>query len=1205
MTKKSSKSTAPKAPVNMQQPLKLDILSWNVNDLADRIFGTKSSDPDFVKIITNNDIFCLQETKRELKIPEFRCYNSLRSDSRSGGLCIGIRQSLANYFKILDTKKFSMDFQAARVSRKLTGLNQDTIIINVYDSPENSSYKMKAKNKGDFVETLSKLDEFIASLSPATNLLLLGDFNARTGSENTMSRNESETLDRLNNGSFATDSSAPSSPRVSTDPVTNLRGRKLLDFGTEWNLTLLNGSIIGDARGSWTCQRYNGLSVIDYVLISHQLKSKMRSLEVLDFTEFSDHKPLKCSMDCPRAMSLSDVVLLESFEDQPLGFKWQANENESKKSFMKMLSTEHINSLLSNIVNTNCNNQSDVYSLNKSLVDIIIQTANGALERKKIPKSTRNNKNAWFNIDCRKSKRNLNKLAKAFNADPENEPVRKQYYETRKAHRKLCKQRKTEHFAELNRQIADNKNIKWDSFKNLKQHHKEKCSFDLYDLGSFYRFFKELYSETSLSAEKIQHLKDDVSSQQATSIIDDLDETLNGSISATELDNVIARLKRGKAVAEDCIANEFLINSTAALRSAILKLFNSCLTTGTYPWNVSVVTPLHKKGDKYDPDNYRAIAVGSNLGKLFSSILLDRLTLYRNLHCPDPINQLGFCKEAQTADHTFTLNTCLQKYLGQKKRVYSCFIDYRKTFDTVCREALLYKLFNLGIKGQYFKCLQHMYSSSKAKIKLLSKMSESIDVLSGTEQGHPMSPELFKCYLLDMSKDLDDTYVTALPELNGISLSHLLWADDLVLLALDTFSLQQLINTVHRYCEMWGLSVNISKTAVLVFNKSGRVLNESRGFMYGSIRIPSSKTYCYLGITFTLSGSLNVSQDELRKKGLRAYFSLKNMLDIKNLSVSSLFKLFDALIIPVISYGCQVWICDTQLFKLISSGQLKSKGNDSLKKIASDAVEKLQLKLIKWTLGLQKRAANLPCWGDSGRFPVVIKLLKQSFNYYQRLEKLNSTNSPRLVRHAFAEQRKLGLPWFSTWQSFIGNLSLNDDQHSALHITESSKRAFEELWLTSARASSKLQFYTTVKQSIGFEPYLSVPVFKHRKALAKLRSSNHKFNRETGRYMKNRTAMDDQQGTWSKSCKICSEEDAQFLCHLPFFEALLEDEHHILVSCPLYHHIRVALDDCTKSTIVAWDPEHLWTLFSSSCVGNFARYVHKIFATRFPEKTSV
>ena len=205
-----------------------------------------------------------------------------------------------------------------------------------------------------------------------------------------------------------------------------------------------------------------------------------------------------------------------------------------------------------------------------------------------------------------------------------------------------------------------------------------------------------------------------------------------------------------------------------------------------------------------------------------------------------------------------------------------------------------------------------MYTNSKAKIKLLDKLSKVIDVLVGTEQGHPMSPEFFKVFLLDLSEELNDNTDAAVPQLNKEFISHLLWADDLVLLALDRSSLQKLIDVVHEFCTTWGLEVNIKKTAILIFNKSGRTLKESTGFTYGTTEVPSDNKYCYLGITLTLSGSLTLAMEELKKKGLRAYFSLKNLVDINELSVNSILKLFDALIIlPVVSYACQIWFYKT------------------------------------------------------------------------------------------------------------------------------------------------------------------------------------------------------------------------------------------------------------------------------------------------------
>ena len=106
--------------------------------------------------------------------------------------------------------------------------------------------------------------------------------------------------------------------------------------------------------------------------------------------------------------------------------------------------------------------------------------------------------------------------------------------------------------------------------------------------------------------------------------------------------------------------------------------------------------------------------------------------------------------------------------------------------DQVCREALIYKLSDIGIKGPFFECIQNMYSNSTTRITLIKTVSAAINVEVGTEQGHPMSPELFKIFINDLSAELDkEPLRTTVPNLDGLRVSHLLWADDLIILAND------------------------------------------------------------------------------------------------------------------------------------------------------------------------------------------------------------------------------------------------------------------------------------------------------------------------------------------------------------------------------------------------------------------------------------
>jgi len=61
------------------------------------------------------------------------------------------------------------------------------------------------------------------------------------------------------------------------------------------------------------------------------------------------------------------------------------------------------------------------------------------------------------------------------------------------------------------------------------------------------------------------------------------------------------------------------------------------------------------KGNNLDPDNFGAITLISCLGKLFTSILNERLTFFPNEISLISFNQNGFRKGHSTTDHLFLL----------------------------------------------------------------------------------------------------------------------------------------------------------------------------------------------------------------------------------------------------------------------------------------------------------------------------------------------------------------------------------------------------------------------------------------------------------------------------------------------------------------------------------------------------------------------
>ena len=240
--------------------------------------------------------------------------------------------------------------------------------------------------------------------------------------------------------------------------------------------------------------------------------------------------------------------------------------------------------------------------------------------------------------------------------------------------------------------------------------------------------------------------------------------------------------------------------------------------------------------------------------------------------------------------------------------------------------------------------------------------------------------------------------------------------------------------------------VNISKTAIMVFNRAGRILKESKTFAFGLTPIDSVREYTYLGMTFTLTGTLKVAQSKLRQKGLRSYFSLKSMINLRHIRKAVIFKLFDALIVPVVSYGCQIWLPQTYFMGAFSSGNYPN-----LKLIGQDPLERIHLSFLKWTLNVNRTTSNAAIWGDTGRYPLAIELSSQVYNYWERLEKMEEAGSNCFVRHAFKEQRDLGLSWntnIETARSVLRQLDGHQLEHTPLQIRDAMRSNFRQTWST-------------------------------------------------------------------------------------------------------------------------------------------------------------
>ncbi len=126
---------------------------------------------------------------------------------------------------------------------------------------------------------------------------------------------------------------------------------------------------------------------------------------------------------------------------------------------------------------------------------------------------------------------------------------------------------------------------------------------------------------------------------------------------------------------------------------------------------MGVIHALFKSGDASSVDNYRGITVGLVIAKFFAMVLESRLSSWAECKGIRAHGQAGFRQDYRTTNNLFVLQTLIDsRTRWPGKKLYTCFVDFRKAFDTVSCEKLWRVLEGIGVGGRFLACLRSMYS---------------------------------------------------------------------------------------------------------------------------------------------------------------------------------------------------------------------------------------------------------------------------------------------------------------------------------------------------------------------------------------------------------------------------------------------------------------------------------------------------------------
>ena len=1065
------------------------IQCWNIYGVFKNINGysyNKLQDPDFIATTQKFKIFGLIETQHtsedidKLQIPDFKCFQVCRKKKKfgrkHGGIAVFIHKSIIKGISKVPTQ--GSEAIILKMDKVFFKLNKPTYLIFTYCSPANSSYTLRTN-----LEPFADLEQKLSNLESESEKILLGDFNARTGAKLDFLPEEDNSLLDLP-GDYVTDTVA-TYQRGNLDSVTNMYGDLLISLCRNAPLRICNGRKLGDVQGSFTCQKWNGQSTVDYCLASPGVYSQILFFKVGQFLPLlSDHCPISIALKSQFYQSQRDKESeTYSFIPKPQKLSWDKN---IATRFEQFIQTSDSKIFLTNFAkNGILSDQTSIDESTEFLTDFLISAAEKATSSglfigytggKRSPdrnwkfrKKTNRRivKPKWYDATCDSLKKDINKTASLLKKYPNNPYLRGRIQSESKKYRKLLKSKQKEHinklFNELDIMYKVNPRGYMNIVKSLKNgSFDRKISDDLafIDPNAWREHFSTLLGPTITPTPSDQLMSDYIEQN-----CDKFESELGIDFTRSELLEAISSLTNNKATSFDRISNEILKTAKLVIAGPTLKLFNKILDSSIYPsqWKYDILTPIHKSGGKDDPNNFRGVAVSSCFGKLFNKMLQKRLE--KICHSKNAISDVQGSSKAgsRTSDHLLIVKFLIDKYVKQKgKHLFTCFVDLRKAFDTVPRTQMFYSLlYNYGIGGKFLKILQEMYKNNQIFVKLSSGLLQPFTTSISVKQGCVFSPILFNLYI-DKIADIFDKSCSPV-KIKNADLNCLLWADDLLLVSETATGLQNCLDKTQNFYDKLGLEINLKKTKIIVFNKRGTTLENKFNFYLKGTKLEITDQYQYLGLKLRPSGSFKTGVDELNDKASRAWFGISNTIyRNKRMEHEKVFSIFDSIITPIALYASCVWLPFNIRKSAFESPDKLLEAWGPLK------AETLNQKCSKMILSVHTKASRLAVLGELGRYPIFISALSQCINY--KLSLFSRKTPTNLIGNVLTEMMEMNNKGIDCWLTRVINIekslkiptNMKCNKLSGKKITTILRGKFDSFWLKKLTSSKKMTQTTKI-----------------------------------------------------------------------------------------------------------------------------------------------
>jgi hypothetical protein len=275
----------------------------------------------------------------------------------------------------------------------------------------------------------------------------------------------------------------------------------------------------------------------------------------------------------------------------------------------------------------------------------------------------------------------------------------------------------------------------------------------------------------------------------------------------------------------------------------------------------------------------------------------------------------------------------------------------------------------------------------------------------------------------------------------------------MALMAESSDGLQKTLNCFEKYYDLWKLTVNTTKTKVVIFSK--KKVGQNQSFKIKGQNIEIIDSYCYLGMLLNYNGNFCTARKKITEQAHKALFAVYRKIRNISIPVDLQLKLFDSLVIPILLYASEVWGFENK-----------------------ESIEKVHLQLCKNILKVRSTTPNYMVYGELGRYPMDVMVKRKIVLFWNNLLCEGNKLSSILYKLMFKlhDQNPSHFKWISyvksifddTGLSFIWNDQIPMERNVLKNLISSKLNdQFIQKWFSQTNNSSRGLFYSEYKRGFG------------------------------------------------------------------------------------------------------------------------------------------